>query len=767
MSLRFLPALLLLTVAPVLPAQNVCSGSISGTVLRGDGHPLGGATVTVISASGHDRRSTISDAHGAFRFSPMLNCSYAVTVRKAGFRDASETAVLASGRSADLSISLASRSSQSKMRAEPENQPAVRISRSLILGISDQDSQPLGANVQTLPDSPGIGSAAGAADDIQAATSALAAIQEFRLVQDLGGTALLSAMSRPGMLHGSLYGMIGYSPLPEPGRLGSLQLPEQQYGVSLGSETGNNSWFASYDQHVLDRRQLLSEMLADPSALHRSDPQSLTSSALFTRFDHRFNDRDSIDLSYDRAAMRGNPLNGTGPVQGLNMAQQMLSAENTLTLSPNTINRTQGQFIAGNVQLPAGAPAYGIQADAATLRRYRVYEAADNLYHQMGRQALSMGGDFLASQMSISFLENGLGNASFGQSSRSTGLYVLSQWKVSPQFELTAGTRYDLQFLKGIATDTNNLAPQIGFAWSPSASSGTVLRGGFGLIYSRVPLPALSGAFSDSSNAINLARSGSFSAGSRSLPWNALGTYTTLDPSIQNAYAEQGNLEIEKSLGERTSVAATYQHIAGVHVGFPSFHPAVLCASTAGCNTSNEFGGGRQIGSGGDSSYDDLTISFMQTPIHWGTYRVSYTRAQVSAQGGSDDYYGSFGADQMQRVAFLGSVHTAMQDAPGWWNRLNRGLTLSGYGDLTGRSQLPGLDFVHLNARLTKSMELSPRARLEFFAETANMLDYRTFSMSKAALDLSSYGMGVLSSYQRYAELTSPASTETGLRVSF
>jgi len=759
MYVRFMPAILLFAVTAFLPAEQLSSGSIIGTILTTQGRQLAGAIVTLVPAVGGDARSTLSDADGAFRFSSLPDGAYAVTVRKAGFRDASETAVLSPGHPVDLSIALV-------LDGNQPNQPAVRISRPLILEVSNPNAHLSAPNLQALPNSPGAGSAAGAADDIQAATTGLDAIQEFHLMQDFGGAALLSAMSRPGTFHGSLYGMIGYSPMPNPGRLGGLQFPVQQYGASLGAGTGNNSWFASYDQHVLDRRQLLSEMLADPSALHRSDPQSLTSSTLLARFDHRFSDRDSVDLRYDRAAMRGNPLTGTSLAQGLNMDQQMLSAENTLNLSPNTINRTQGQFVAGNVQLPAGAPAYGIQADAATLRRYRVYEAADNLYHQMGRQALSMGGDFLASQMSISFLEGGLGDAAFNQSSRSTGLYLLNQWKVSPQFELTAGTRYDLQFLKGIATDTNNVAPQIGFAWSPSASSGTVLRGGFGLIYSQIPLPALSGAFSDGSNAINLARSGSFSAGPHSLSWSALGAYTTLDPSVQNVYAEQGSLEIEQSLGVRSSVSAAYQHVAGVHIGFPSFHPAVLCASAAGCNTSNEFGGGRQIGSGGDSSYDDLAISFVQTPIHWGTYRVSYTWAQVSAQGGSNNY-GSFGDDQMQRISFLGSVHTAMQDAPGWWNRLNRGLTLSGYGDLTGRSQLPGLDFIHLNARLTKSMELSPRARLEFFAETANMLDYRTFSMSRAALDLSSYGMAVLSSYQRYAELTSPASTETGLRVSF
>ena len=35
-------------------------------------------------------------------------------------------------------------------------------------------------------------------------------------------------------------------------------------------------------------------------------------------------------------------------------------------------------------------------------------------------------------------------------------------------------------------TDKNNLAPRVGFSWTPSADAKTVVRGGFGLYYSQI-----------------------------------------------------------------------------------------------------------------------------------------------------------------------------------------------------------------------------------------------------------------------------------------
>ena len=154
-----------------------------------------------------------------------------------------------------------------------------------------------------------------------------------------------------------------------------------------------------------------------------------------------------------------------------------------------------------------------------------MFEVVDNLSHQAGAHALRAGVHFLFNDSTITFprairgsyafssLANfrlGLynnsgftqtfGNTVVSQTNPNVGFYLQDEWKVLPSLTLNAGVRYDLQFLETISTDSNNLSPRAGFAWTPFASRRTVVRGGFGLFYDRVPLRALANALLSSNN---------------------------------------------------------------------------------------------------------------------------------------------------------------------------------------------------------------------------------------------------------------------------
>jgi hypothetical protein len=286
-------------------------------------------------------------------------------------------------------------------------------------------------------------------------------------------------------------------------------------------------------------------------------------------------------------------------------------------------------------------------------RQNKLYEVADNLSHQQGAHALRAGVDFLYNDCTITFprsvhgaytfssLANFLtgtynnsgftqtfGNTVVAQTNPNAGFYAQDEWKVSRRLTLNLGIRYDLQFLKTIATDTNNFSPRAGFAWSPFESRRTVVRGGFGLFYDRVPLRALANALLSGGNTtitgpdsqVSLSLSPTQTGAPvfpnilTNQPVGVLANFSTMNRAMQNAYSEQGSLEIEHQLGARATLSAGYQHLRGLHLIVSVNQNVPTCVASGannGCRPDPTIANNSQYSSQADSHYDGLHVSFV------------------------------------------------------------------------------------------------------------------------------------------------------------
>jgi hypothetical protein len=555
-------------------------------------------------------------------------------------------------------------------------------------------------------------------------------------------------------------------------------LPTSQFSGYVGGSLGDGrtSYFVSYDQYGIDRQRLLADLATQVGVGNTGllrDANTLTVSAFSARMDHHFSAHDAANIRFSHTEMHGNALaagkDALLPVSasGLNVTQSRLSAANAVDLSANTVNETRVQTIWTGTQVPAGESAIGLQAAQPTERRNRVFEAADNVYRQVGGQSLRMGGDFLYNQMNISFLEQKMGRMeangpSISQSGLDAGLYVQGQRQLKPNLSMTTGMRYDLQSLRGMDKDLNNLSPQLGFAWSPGPSK-TVIRAGFGMNYDRIPLPAFAGVADPDSGAVNLAHSATVrNQGSVSL--GSLGDFTALDPSTQNSYAQNASVEVEQQMGKRNFLTAQYQWVRGVQLPLPVARTASLCSSSNACGVRNQITG-QQVGSGSVSGYSGLTLAFTQQPVRWGSYKVAYT--QSTAEGTGTGSNTSNVEDNMRRVSLTGTLHTSLDSGSTFWQHLSHGFLLSGTSDYLNRSEFLGMDFIHFNARLTKSLAIGQTFRLDGFVESYNSMQRTNASLVKAATAMGESARDVFAAYKAVASTQSPEGLHAGLRMSF
>ncbi len=720
-------------------------------------------------------------------------------------------------------------------------------------------------------------------EDLQVVTSGGQA--EFG--RALGGYVNVVTKSGTNTLHGDLYGYLRNSSLNAANALSNTVLPmtQAQYGASLGGPVIHDRtfYFANFEQRQLNQSGLVTISPANVAAINAHlfavgypgpqistgiYPNPVHSTNFFGKVDHRFSEKDQLSARYSLYRVTSVNSRGTGGLSAatasanLKDTDQIVAVSNIFTLSPRAVNETRGQFWNSNLQAPpsdpigpavsiSGVATFGTLSGSPTARRNKLGQLADNFSYQAGAHAIRAGAEFLYNDDTITYPRSYRGSYSFSsltnflagtynnsgftqtfntntihQTNPNVGFYAQDEWKVNNRLTLNLGLRHDLQFLKTIETDTNNVSPRGGFAWTPFASRKTVIRGGYGLFYDRVPLRALANALLSANNTINPANLSQVSISLSStqtgapvfpnilngltIPAGVLFNYSTMDRNIQNAYSEQGSFEIEQQLGGKSTISAGYQHVRGLHLILSANQNVPSCTAAGtnnGCRPNPLIGNDSQYSSLADSHYDALHVSFVQRPAKWGNYRISYTYSKALDNVGEFFFsspinnfniwqdYGRSDDDQRHRLMFDGSIHSPMSKAATTWERLSHGFSLNALfqyysplpfnittgaqtiqattarptinGVFINRNAGEGFDFLSLGARLSRSFQLTERLKMEGLAEGFNLTNHVNGVSLNGTFGTGMYPTNPSPTFQRVTAVGDPRGFQFALRFGF
>ncbi|MEO8096939.1 MAG: TonB-dependent receptor [Acidobacteriota bacterium] len=695
---------------------------------------------------------------------------------------------------------------------------------------------------------------------------------QAELGRALAGYVSVVTKSGSNILHGDLYGYFRNQRLNAANPLLNRKLPvtQAQYGASIGGplKLDRSFYFSNFEHRQLNQSGLITIAPANVEAInirlaaigYKGPPVStgiypnpVDNTNFLAKVDHQFSGNDQFSLRYSLYDVHSANSRGVGALSaasasaGLDNTDQTVAFGNIATLSPRTVNETRGQFTYSNLEaLPtdlngpavsiAGIATLGTLSGSPTGRRNKLFEVVDNLSHQQRAHTLKIGAGFLYNDSQITYprsfrgsysfssLANFLsgaynnlgftqtfGNSAVSQTNPNIGVYAQDEWKVTPALVLNVGIRYDLQFLKTISTDRNNISPRAGFAWSPFASRRLVVRGSYGLFYDRVPLRAVANAILSANNTTDLSRLNQINvtlspqqAGAPVFPNilsgivpSTLVNFTTMHPNMQNAYAQQGSFEIERQIGPRGTLSVGFQHLRGLHLIVSVNQNVPTCVAAGNnnaCRPNPNYANNSQYSSLADSHYDGLHISFLQRPVKWGNYRISYAYSKSLNNAGEFFFsspidpsniwrdYGRSDDDQRHRLTFDGVIHFRGFELSGMlqyysaqpFNITSGSNTVQGTaarptinGVFINRNAGSGNDFFNLNARVSRAFQVSDRVRLELLAEGFNALNHRNNLTRNGNFGPGSYPGNPSAAFGQITAVNEPRSVQLALRLKF
>jgi TonB dependent receptor/Carboxypeptidase regulatory-like domain len=353
------------------------------------------------------------------------------------------------------------------------------------------------------------------------------------------------------------------------------------------------------------------------------------------RLDHQIRNKHSLLLKYALTNNReaGDAFNAGGLVdpsgRGSSFIEdQGITGSLTSVLSNNALNSVRFQVSTRRAALRtadqigpeisiAGLIDFGRPYDGNEERRENHYEFADVASLARGRHLINFGGDVDWIHENVSaydgfgavyifpaldaFLSGepdqyrqAFGNPSTQFATPRYSGFIQDHWALTRRLTIDAGIRYDVEHLPAqFKHDTNDFAPRIGLAYSPSPK--WALRAGFGVFFDRYLLAAVNSALEKNGRqAFEQVANGQAATqifqselgGSAGSPIPSIHpSIFTADPHLQTSRSEIAGAGVERLITNNLTVSATFLFARGVrlsrirNVNLPP--PVVLTPSNA------------------------------------------------------------------------------------------------------------------------------------------------------------------------------------------